>query len=74
MGDELQPVDYMLAVMRNEDMPVEVRLEAAGKAAPYVHKKQPTDIAVTGSAAPVAVEILFPTLRRPDGESANPAG
>jgi len=35
----LTPLDYMLAVMRNEDNPQDVRLDAANKAAPYVHPK-----------------------------------
>lgn len=33
------PLDYMLAVMRNEDLPFDARLKAAWKAAPYVHPK-----------------------------------
>src|SRR5262250_2334906 len=35
----LSPLDYMLAVMRDENNEMHVRLEAAGKAAPYVHPR-----------------------------------
>lgn len=35
----LTPLDYMLQVMRDEQKPFDVRLDAANKAAPYVHPK-----------------------------------
>lgn len=35
----LTPLDFMLGVMRNEANPQDVRLDAAHKAAPYVHAK-----------------------------------
>lgn len=35
----LTPLDYMLGVMRNEQNSLDVRLDAANKAAPYVHPK-----------------------------------
>ncbi len=35
----LTPLDYMLSVLRNENNPADVRLDAANKAAPYVHPK-----------------------------------
>ena len=35
----LTPLDYMLTVLRNETNTMEVRLDAANKAAPYVHPK-----------------------------------
>ena len=34
---ELTPLDVMLAVMRDENAPVELRVEAAVKALPYYH-------------------------------------
>src|SRR6266550_4095187 len=33
------PLDFMLGVMRDNDKTVELRLEAAAKAAPYVHPR-----------------------------------
>jgi hypothetical protein len=33
------PLEYLLAVMRNDAVPAEQRLEAAKAAAPYVHPK-----------------------------------
>jgi hypothetical protein len=38
----LTPLDYMLSVMRNEGNELGVRLDAANKAAPYVHAKLAT--------------------------------
>lgn len=35
----LTPLDYMLGLLRNENMPAETRFEAAKAAAPYVHAK-----------------------------------
>lgn len=35
----LTPLDYMLTVMRDETNPKDMRLDAANKAAPYVHPK-----------------------------------
>lgn len=35
----MTPLDYMLAVLRNEANDPNVRLDAASKAAPYVHPK-----------------------------------
>ena len=35
----LTPLDYMLSVMRDERQEQSVRLDAANKAAPYVHAK-----------------------------------
>lgn len=33
------PLDYMLEILRNEEMPTDSRFEAAKAAAPYVHAK-----------------------------------
>ena len=38
----LTPLDYMLSVMRDEGNELGVRLDAANKAAPYVHSKLAT--------------------------------
>jgi hypothetical protein len=35
----LTPLDYMLSIMRDEENPKDMRLDAANKAAPYVHPK-----------------------------------
>lgn len=35
----LTPLDYMLTIMRDEEAPKDVRLDAAKAAAPYVHPK-----------------------------------
>lgn len=35
----LQPLDYMLSVLRNEELSHEDRMDAAKSAAPYIHAK-----------------------------------
>ena len=35
----LTPLEYLLGIMRDEELPVELRFEAAKAAAPYVHPK-----------------------------------
>lgn len=35
----LTPLEYMISVMRNESNTLEIRMDAAHKAAPYVHPK-----------------------------------
>lgn len=35
----LMPLDYMLSILRDEDMPADARMDAAKAAAPYVHAK-----------------------------------
>ena len=35
----LTPLDYMLSIMRDEENPKDMRLDAANKAAPFVHPK-----------------------------------
>lgn len=35
----LTPLDYMLLVMRDESNPTELRLDAAARAAPFVHPR-----------------------------------
>lgn len=36
---ELTPLDFLLKVLRNDEMPFPARFEAAVKAAPYLHPK-----------------------------------
>lgn len=39
VGDGMTPLEYLLGIMRNEQEPVERRLDAAKAAAPYVHPR-----------------------------------
>lgn len=38
----LTPLDYMLGILRNENLPTDARFEAAKAAAPYVHPRLAT--------------------------------
>lgn len=38
------PLEFLLAVVRNDDLPLSSRVDAAKSASPYVHKKMPTVI------------------------------
>ena len=68
LGDGLTPLAYLLSVMRDETMSVELRLEAAGKALPYCHKRQPTDISVEAvfKTPPPVLFVFGPPLDMPD--------
>lgn len=46
-----QPLELLLEVMNNDEMPIEFRIDAAKAAAPYVHRKQPTEIEQTNMNA-----------------------
>lgn len=65
----LTPLEYMLQVMRNEELPRDERMDAAYKSAPYVHprltaiEQRPT----TDPAEPVnVVEPQIVDARKPD--------
>ena len=38
-SDELMPLDFMLAIMRDQYLPLSIRLKAAKAAAPFCHPK-----------------------------------
>ena len=45
----ITPLEYMLSVLRDETQEQSVRLDAANKAAPYIHAKlATTNVSVTG--------------------------
>lgn len=49
------PIEFLLRVMWNRRRPLELRIEAAKAAAPYIHKKMPMELQHTGE-----VEIIPP--------------
>lgn len=51
------PLNYLLAVMRNAKLPVEVRIDAAKAAAPYVHSKLQTITHKGDENAPMQIVI-----------------
>jgi hypothetical protein len=54
----LTPLDYMLSVMRDETVPRPERVDAANKAAPYIHPKL-ASIEHTGEdGGPLVVKII----------------
>ncbi len=56
------PLDYLLEVMRDERNEVPLRLAAAKYAAPYLHRKQPTEIIGSGgfqSASPAEIALAI---------------
>lgn len=54
----LTPLDYLLTVMRDESVPRPERVDAANKAAPYVHPKL-ASIEHTGEdGGPLVVQIV----------------
>lgn len=51
------PLEFLLRVMWNRKRPMEMRIEAAKAAAPYVHRKQPLELQHNGE-----VTIIPPML------------
>jgi hypothetical protein len=74
-GEEgLSPLDLFLMVMRDKKQPIELRLDAAKNAAPYVHRRQPQDVKHEGLAVlPQPVVLIhtapemIPMVVPPDG-------
>lgn len=61
--EDLSPLAFMLQVVRTPSYDVGLRLDAARYAAPYVHRKQPTEIIGSGtfgqSASPAEIAIAI---------------
>ena len=55
---ELTPLDCMIQIFRDPTAPTEVRVRAAVGAAPYVHRRKPVALEVTGK-----FEFLSPEER-----------
>ena len=57
---ELTPLDVMLAIARDADQPPEIRIRAAVGAAPYVHRRKPQAMEITGRfehLSPAEIEL-----------------
>ena len=39
LAEDATPLDLLMSVYRNPDLPIELRVHAAAKAAPYVHRQ-----------------------------------
>lgn len=57
----LSPLEYLIDVYRNAKLPIELRLDAAKAAAPYVHNRMPLQI---GIDLPDDDQIIPPYLPR----------
>ncbi|CAB4137474.1 hypothetical protein UFOVP317_39 [uncultured Caudovirales phage] len=63
----ITPLEYILAVLRDETQEQSVRLDAAHKAAPYVHAKLATGtVNVNGNVAHQVTRII---IEEADGDS-----
>lgn len=51
------PLDFLLAVMWNKNASAAMRVDAAGKALPYVHKKMPLELEHSGE-----IETILPYI------------
>ena len=77
-GEELSPLEVFLRVMRDEQLGLDVRLDAAKAAAPYLHRKQPVDVKADATAYIPPPIILVHTAppapepeKRPPGDHPN---
>ena len=53
----LTPLDYMLRVIRDEQAPTELRLDAAARAAPYVHPRLSSVAVENKDGQPFAISV-----------------
>jgi hypothetical protein len=53
----LTPLDYMLGVMRDEEAPTELRLDAAARSAPYVHPRLSSVAVENKDGQPFAISV-----------------
>jgi len=61
---EITPLDYMLQIINNENIPKDLRLDAAKAAAPYVHKKQAQHIDIDSTSTAVTVGITSEDVKQ----------
>ena len=54
----LMPLDYMLSILRDEDMAPDARMDAAKAAAPYVHAKLASVEHKGEGGGPLVLEIV----------------
>lgn len=55
----LTPLDYIISVMRDESNPTDLRLDAANKAAPFVHPKLSSiDLEATHDITDTMADVL----------------
>src|SRR5437762_4067832 len=52
----MTPLEFMLGVMRDDEKTVELRLEAAAKAAPYVHPRL-SSVALRNNGEPFQISV-----------------
>lgn len=54
----LDPLEFMVATMNNPTVEMDCRIECAKSAAPFLHRKQPMDVALRGGG-PAGATIMF---------------
>lgn len=58
LADGISPLEYLLKIMRDDQMELEKRIDAAKAAAPYVHARlQSTTVSGDNDGGPVKIEI-----------------
>lgn len=60
---DITPLDYMLGLVNNEDVPRDVRLDAAKAAAPFVHKRQALQVDMDMTSKSVSVGITSEDIK-----------
>jgi hypothetical protein len=55
--DNATPLDLLTSVYRNPELPIELRVHAAAKAAPYVHRQLKSVEQSGESGGPVRIEV-----------------
>ena len=59
LADGATPLDLLMSVYRNPDLPIELRVHAAARAAPYVHRQLKSVEQNGEGGGPVRIEVCW---------------
>lgn len=58
LANEITPLEFMLKILKDEEQPFAMRMDAAKAAAPYVHPKLANMVLQGDKNAPLTVEVV----------------
>lgn len=59
LAENASPLDLLMSVYRNPDLPIDLRVHAAAKAAPYVHRQLKSVEQSGEGEGPMRVEVSW---------------
>jgi hypothetical protein len=59
LAENSTPLDLLMSVYRNPELPIEIRVHAAAKAAPYVHRQLKSVEQSGEGGGPMRIEVCW---------------